>query len=97
MEEKKKASNSMSTEEYEFPCTRCGACCIFLPKHFGFDLREDGACIHLSEDNLCKIYDERPQLCRHQPETTYEHHAVACNWLQEREGMDVKFRLEVKR
>ena len=26
--------------------------------------REDGACIHLDEDNRCKIYETRPIFCR---------------------------------
>lgn len=25
--------------------------------------REDGACVFLSKDNLCEIYDTRPELC----------------------------------
>lgn len=26
--------------------------------------REDGACIYLDENNQCKIYETRPELCR---------------------------------
>jgi Fe-S-cluster containining protein len=26
--------------------------------------REDGACVHLAEDNTCKIYETRPLICR---------------------------------
>jgi|TARA_Y100000034_G_scaffold75381_2_gene90554 hypothetical protein len=25
--------------------------------------RRDGACLYLTEDNLCEIYDSRPELC----------------------------------
>lgn len=26
--------------------------------------REDGACIHLTQDNKCSIYETRPEICR---------------------------------
>lgn len=48
----------------KFQCSKCGACCRragllgFMPQ------REDGACIHLAEDNSCKIYETRPDICR---------------------------------
>jgi len=47
----------------KFQCSKCGACCRraglsgFMPQ------REDGACIYLAEDNTCKIYATRPELC----------------------------------
>ncbi len=49
-----------------FPCTRCGACCrsvTFIPQlaHMAWP---DGACRHLTADNLCSIYETRPKLCR---------------------------------
>ena len=25
---------------------------------------KDGKCIHLGDDNLCKVYDKRPKMCR---------------------------------
>ena len=25
--------------------------------------KEDGSCIYLGEDNLCTVYDERPDIC----------------------------------
>lgn len=44
-------------------CTKCGACCIApdiaaLSKPLGL------RCPHLSDDNLCQVYDNRPQVCR---------------------------------
>ena len=48
-----------------FICTRCGFCCRNIDKIP--ELREfhkgDGVCIHLSEDNLCNIYMNRPDIC----------------------------------
>ena len=46
-------------------CTKCGECCRHIgriPELAGFD-RGDGVCIHLNE-NLCQIYDTRPDVCR---------------------------------
>ena len=47
-----------------FECWKCGACCRFV----GFkrpDLdRGDKACIHLTEENTCAIYEVRPDICR---------------------------------
>lgn len=47
-----------------FSCIRCGACCKnagYLIS--GFD-RGDGVCKHLTNDNLCEIYEDRPTVCR---------------------------------
>lgn len=49
----------------DFPCDQCGICCraagsIEELKHFD---RGDGACINLDDDNSCKIYDDRPEIC----------------------------------
>lgn len=34
-----------------------------LPELRSYD-RGDGACVHLTDDNLCSIYDQRPSVCR---------------------------------
>ncbi len=44
-------------------CTRCGACCVApdiaaLAKPLGM------RCPHLTADNLCAIYQNRPRICR---------------------------------
>lgn len=48
-----------------FECTKCDICCRNIDKipelskfHTG-----DGACIYLSDENLCKIYLSRPDIC----------------------------------
>lgn len=48
-----------------FKCDCCGLCCRSLkkvPALASFD-RGDGVCIHLRADNLCSIYDHRPEIC----------------------------------
>ena len=49
-----------------FECDCCGACCknIRLSEFYSEELdRGDGVCIHLTADNLCEIYSERPLFC----------------------------------
>lgn len=48
----------------EFQCSGCGACCKRAGMSGMMPQREDGACIHLAEDNKCKIYETRPIFCR---------------------------------
>lgn len=48
-----------------FECDRCGLCCRLIgnvPQLKHFD-RGDGVCVHLTSDNLCDIYDNRPEVC----------------------------------
>ena len=50
---------------YPYPCERCGDCCRhvdLIDEMKCFD-RGDGVCKHLTADNLCEIYLERPPLC----------------------------------
>lgn len=51
--------------ENNFVCTKCGECCKHIDRvpelneyHNG-----DGICVNLV-DNMCSIYDERPDICR---------------------------------
>lgn len=48
-----------------FICTRCGFCCRNIDKipELSEFHKGDGVCIHLSEDNLCNIYMNRPDIC----------------------------------
>lgn len=47
----------------KWECYKCGSCChvggIGIPE---FN-RGDGVCIHLTDNNLCDIYDKRPNIC----------------------------------
>lgn len=48
-----------------FPCDKCGICCNHIneiPELSLFD-SGNGRCIHLAENNLCDIYETRPDIC----------------------------------
>ncbi|EKX95291.1 YkgJ family cysteine cluster protein [Aggregatibacter actinomycetemcomitans] len=50
-----------------FPCTACGKCCrnVHLSDQTAYLNRGDGICQHFdTEKNLCKIYENRPLICR---------------------------------
>ncbi len=49
----------MATHE----CTRCGACCV-APDIAALDKPLGLRCPHLGPDNLCTVYDRRPDVCR---------------------------------
>lgn len=91
----------------ELKCTSCGECCrniAHIPELKVFD-RGNGECKHLAYDNTCKIYDERPNVCR--VELMYEKYYAnkitkvefinlnisACNYLQEAAGLPIKYRV----
>ena len=44
-------------------CTRCGACCV-APDIAALDKPLGLRCPHLQPDNLCAVYDRRPEVCR---------------------------------
>ncbi|ATB43039.1 hypothetical protein CYFUS_008518 [Cystobacter fuscus] len=49
-------------------CTRCGACCV-APDIAALDKPLGLRCPHLGADNLCTVYERRPQVCRdYQPD-----------------------------
>lgn len=98
----------------EFPCTGCGACCRVIWQVLPELAKPDGSCKHLGEDNLCQIYDNRPEIClisfkNHRkrveqgstfPEPVFETeeeyfkaNAKVCGLLQERYGIDPKYRV----
>ena len=44
-------------------CSRCGACCV-APDIAALDKPLGLRCPHLTAENLCAVYDRRPQVCR---------------------------------
>ncbi len=44
-------------------CTKCGACCI-APDISSLNKPAGVRCQHLTDENLCAIYDKRPEVCR---------------------------------
>lgn len=48
-----------------FACNGCGACCRRVTRVIpNWPTRPDGACVHLTQDNRCAIYETRPIVCR---------------------------------
>lgn len=61
----------------KFPCTGCGACCKMINRHSVYIVRDDpehpfyfpyqwdktGRCENLTEENKCKVYENRPLMC----------------------------------
>jgi len=63
-------------------CLRCGACCVG-PDIAALDKPLGVRCPHLSDENACRIYDERPRICRdHRPDEVCR--AVQAATLEER-------------
>ncbi|MBX7102192.1 MAG: YkgJ family cysteine cluster protein [Myxococcaceae bacterium] len=44
-------------------CTRCGACCV-APDISSLGKALGVRCPNLTEENLCRVYDDRPAVCR---------------------------------
>ena len=90
-----------------FPCTSCGACCSSIEGiEFLKDFNSDGTCSMLV-NNKCKIYENRPLLCRIDEsydqyfstfmtkDEFYIQNAKACNTLQEKLNIDLKYRVHL--
>ena len=54
-------------------CSKCGACCV-APDIAALGKPLGERCPHLTVDNLCAVYENRPQICRD----------YAADWLCER-------------
>lgn len=56
----------MNEQKRQFKCNKCGACCkvVGLVEEAKFLDRGDGVCKYLDKNNLCTIYDFRPEICR---------------------------------
>lgn len=72
--------------------------------------REDGACIHLAEDNSCKIYESRPDICNVKKmyesrkeklkcteKEYYKISNLACNTMIEEYGLDDRYLIDVSK
>ncbi|MBS2023264.1 MAG: YkgJ family cysteine cluster protein [Deltaproteobacteria bacterium] len=44
-------------------CTLCGACCV-APDIAAIDKPLGIRCAHLTADNLCGVYEDRPDICK---------------------------------
>ena len=56
----------MDDHKRSFKCEKCGACCrtVGLIEEAKFLDRGDGVCKYLDKNNLCMIYEFRPEICR---------------------------------
>ena len=60
------AINSATVEHVATPvfqCSKCGGCCRRIKNVLPKLDRGDGVCTHLSTENLCRIYKDRPWIC----------------------------------
>jgi hypothetical protein len=49
--------------DHAMECSRCGACCV-APDIAALDKPLGVRCPHLTAENLCAVYDRRPEICR---------------------------------
>lgn len=92
-----------------FPCTQCGLCCqnigeVTELKHWDTG---NGTCKHFDQAAGCKIYKERPLVCRidegyqlfknqfPSKQAFYEANAKICNDLQQANGSSLIFRVNL--
>ena len=95
----------------KFICTGCGLCCRIVRKikDFPEPIREDGSCVHLTQDNKCAIYGSRPDVCRldKMAETQgkemgmdrlnyYKYNNTLCNMIMDEAGVDSKLRINLQ-
>jgi len=95
-------------EDIKFKCTMCGACCRKAGELGIMPQREDGACLYLAEDNRCKIYDTRPDICNVKKMwekrkdkikiTEKEYYKFSnnyCNQFMQEYGVDASYRIDL--
>lgn len=94
-----------------FPCTKCGCCCkrighvIKIAKgSFPYKADENGAC-EMLENNKCKVYDHRPDLCNidkmatlcgFDKEVFYVENIKACNEMMDQDNIPLEYRITLK-
>jgi len=66
----------------KWKCWKCGACCKVAGKVDPEFDRGDGVCKQLDDENLCAIYQYRPEICRVKPESTDSELFRACTILE---------------
>ena len=68
---------------------------MFLSKEvFPYEVDEKGECENLMENNMCKIYETRPDICRIDKscsEKDYPEMAIECNKLITEQNLDKKY------
>jgi len=100
-----------------FPCTGCGSCCRRIkhavshynvkskkdPMYFPYSWDENGVCENLTEDNKCKVYDNRPLICNIEKygnymkvnvDEYYQANIRACNYMMDLDNVPLEFRIK---
>jgi len=92
-----------------FPCTKCGSCCkrvgqvIALGLNFPYKTDENGVCEMLTEDNTCRVYESRPDICRideiakmlkKDRDRYYKKTIRACNEMMDEDDVPQEFRIK---
>ena len=94
-----------------FQCSKCGLCCQNINQVRALDNYHngDGICKHYSFEKGCKIYDQRPLVCRIDEgyqaffisvislDEYYQKNAEVCNQLQEQCHYDEIYRVVIKK
>ena len=104
-------------KELKFNCSGCGACCKRVGKaisylkelNFPYKAKKDGSCEMLDEDNKCKVYDNRPEVCSidrmyekvykeefKSKKEFYLHEAKQCNIFVSNDKLDKKYLIDLK-
>lgn len=96
----------------EFLCSGCGACCVWAGRLKDMPQNpQTGACIHLTSDMKCSIYDTRPDICRIDKmyeinsgsidgiemsrKEFYKLNTMACHRMIDEEGMDERWKIKI--
>jgi len=100
----------------KFPCTGCGSCCKRIanavkhydiknpkdPMYFPYTWDENGVCENLTQNNQCKVYENRPLLCNVEKFAEYKKldkiefykaNIRACNYMMDLDGVSSEFRI----
>jgi Fe-S-cluster containining protein len=101
----------------KFPCSSCGACCRRIkfavehfkaknekdPLYFPYKWDEKGVCENLTEDNQCKVYENRPLICNVEKyaefakldkDNFYRSNILACNYMMDMDNVPLHFRIK---
>ena len=93
-----------------FLCSQCGACCKIAGTIKLMPDRGDGACVHLLDNNLCSIYNVRPDICKvdkmfeikskQDPDLTLKQHYInntkSCHDLIDLMGLDSEYKIDIE-
>jgi Fe-S-cluster containining protein len=99
-----------------FPCTSCGSCCRRIDQAvenmsaidedyiFPYRWDETGRCEMLTDDNLCKVYDNRPIICNidlmillmeMDKDFAYYETMIACNEMMDEDNVPLEKRINL--